>query len=225
MKQYNQNAVSPVVGVMLMLVITIIIAAVVSGFGGGLLKGQTKAPQGAITGTFSVTQGLTITDTGGDPIPTDRMLITTYDGPTFGQGTDTTTVNPLNLWMVTNAAGTPVENYTLTSGSTFGVNVNGPTATVRTDAFNIKSFNPGDTWYVNLSLCNAAYLQPTIYGTGTRHGTQTFVNGQWTNTLSTDPFWQLELVNPANIGKTFYIDINDKNTGALIAHTPVTITG
>ena len=32
MKQYKENAVSPVVGVMLMLVVTIIIAAVVSGF-------------------------------------------------------------------------------------------------------------------------------------------------------------------------------------------------
>ena len=36
MKQYKENAVSPVVGVMLMLVVTIIIAAVVSGFAGGL---------------------------------------------------------------------------------------------------------------------------------------------------------------------------------------------
>jgi FlaG/FlaF family flagellin (archaellin) len=38
------EAVSPVIGVMLMLVVTIIIAAVVSGFAGGLMGGSEKAP-------------------------------------------------------------------------------------------------------------------------------------------------------------------------------------
>ena len=37
-------AISPVVGVMLMLVVTIIIAAVVTGFAGGLVSGQKTAP-------------------------------------------------------------------------------------------------------------------------------------------------------------------------------------
>ncbi len=40
----HENAVSPVVGVMLMLVVTIIIAAVVSAFAGGLGSGAQKAP-------------------------------------------------------------------------------------------------------------------------------------------------------------------------------------
>ena len=38
------SAVSPVIGVMLMLVVTIIIAAVVSSFAGGLVSGQQAAP-------------------------------------------------------------------------------------------------------------------------------------------------------------------------------------
>ncbi|MDI9633023.1 MAG: type IV pilin N-terminal domain-containing protein [Methanolinea sp.] len=42
------DAVSPVVGVMLMLVVTIIIAAVVSGFAGGLAGESRKAPQASI---------------------------------------------------------------------------------------------------------------------------------------------------------------------------------
>jgi len=54
--QENDEAVSPVVGVMLMLVVTIIIAAVVSGFAGGLASGQQKAPQ--------ITAETTITNTG-----------------------------------------------------------------------------------------------------------------------------------------------------------------
>ena len=44
MRQQNENAVSPVVGVMLMLVVVIIIAAVVSGFAGGLVKTTPVAP-------------------------------------------------------------------------------------------------------------------------------------------------------------------------------------
>lgn len=43
-KKDPSDAVSPVVGVMLMLVVTIIIAAVVSAFAGGLTTGQEKAP-------------------------------------------------------------------------------------------------------------------------------------------------------------------------------------
>jgi FlaG/FlaF family flagellin (archaellin) len=43
-KKNGEDGVSPVVGVMLMLVVTIIIAAVVSGFAGGLINGQSKSP-------------------------------------------------------------------------------------------------------------------------------------------------------------------------------------
>jgi archaeal type IV pilus assembly protein PilA len=45
----KDQAVSPVIGVLLMLVVTIIIAAVVSGFVGGLASDQTKAPQASIS--------------------------------------------------------------------------------------------------------------------------------------------------------------------------------
>ena len=43
MEMTKEDAVSPVVGVMLMLVVTIIIAAVVSGFAGGLAGGTKTA--------------------------------------------------------------------------------------------------------------------------------------------------------------------------------------
>jgi len=45
----NDSAVSPVVGVMLMLVVTIIIAAVVSAFSGGMFTGQHKTPQATLS--------------------------------------------------------------------------------------------------------------------------------------------------------------------------------
>lgn len=49
MNQMKNDAVSPVIGVLLMLVVTIIIAAIVSSFAGGMASDQSKAPQAAIS--------------------------------------------------------------------------------------------------------------------------------------------------------------------------------
>ena len=50
----DREAVSPVVGVMLMLVVTIILAAVVSSFSGGLATDEQKAPQASIAAKFVI---------------------------------------------------------------------------------------------------------------------------------------------------------------------------
>ena len=83
----SDHAVSPVVGVMLMLVVTIIIAAVVSAFAGGLATGKEKAPQASIdvqirtnaddtmSGTNTI---MTFTELSGDPILTKDVAIITY---------------------------------------------------------------------------------------------------------------------------------------------------
>jgi len=84
MKPSNQNAVSPVVGVMLMLVVVIIIAAVVSGFAGGLMgKGNGNAPTLTMdanvynTGSFAGS-GFYATVTGvSEPILTKDLKIVT----------------------------------------------------------------------------------------------------------------------------------------------------
>lgn len=80
---------SPVVGVMLMLVVTIIIAAVVSAFSGGLGSGTKVAPQAVIDVKISTTGGSGASMDGseanivfklmsGDPIPTKDLAIITY---------------------------------------------------------------------------------------------------------------------------------------------------
>jgi FlaG/FlaF family flagellin (archaellin) len=51
---HRDTAVSPVVGVMLMLVVTIIIAAIVSAFAGGMTGSTSKTPQASITATITV---------------------------------------------------------------------------------------------------------------------------------------------------------------------------
>lgn len=58
-----EDAVSPVIGILLMLVVTIIIAAVVSGFAGGLTGGQDKAPTSMISAKKVVIAEIYDTDT------------------------------------------------------------------------------------------------------------------------------------------------------------------
>jgi len=208
MKQFKEDAVSPVVGVMLMLVVTIIIAAVVSGFAGGLVKTQTKAPQATIEGTFSVTRGMSLTNAGGDALATSNIVITTSNGPTFGPGLGSTTVNTVPLNLTVNSAGTPIEFWNPSTGAY--------------DGWNVTAFSPGDTWYINISNCNPNLLTP---GTASFHGSYNLVNNEWTFTKPSDAFWALNFVNPNNIGKQFYLSAYDKATGALISQTSVTITG
>lgn len=77
----GEDAVSPVVGVMLMLVVTIIIAAVVSGFAGGLAGTQQKAPQAAIavsTGYVGSDFDIMFQHQGGDPIRTKDCQFITF---------------------------------------------------------------------------------------------------------------------------------------------------
>jgi len=79
----NEHAVSPVVGVMLMLVVTIIIAAVVSAFAGGLAAGKEKAPQVSLETHIKLTGGMSggpsmiIKDLGGDSINTRNVKLVT----------------------------------------------------------------------------------------------------------------------------------------------------
>jgi hypothetical protein len=92
-RKWNEQAVSPVVGVMLMLVVTIIIAAVVSGFAGGLAGGTKAAPSTSINvkiislenygamppwGDGYYCPGMTIEHLSGDVLPTKDLKIVTY---------------------------------------------------------------------------------------------------------------------------------------------------
>ncbi len=93
MELTKEDAVSPVVGVMLMLVVTIIIAAVVSGFAGGLVGGTKAAPSASLDvkiyslenyggmppwGDGYYCPGMTIEHLSGDVLPTKDLQIITY---------------------------------------------------------------------------------------------------------------------------------------------------
>lgn len=90
----GDSAVSPVIGVLLMLVITIIIAAVVSGFAGGLAGNTKTAPSSAMEvkidssaddGMGGTTGKMTFSLLSGDSINTKDLNIITYY--TFPNGT------------------------------------------------------------------------------------------------------------------------------------------
>jgi len=77
-----EEGVSPVVGVMLMLVVTIIIASVVSAFAGGLWGNTDKAPVVTIQAAINSSDNynITLTDMGGDPFQIrDVKLIVSND--------------------------------------------------------------------------------------------------------------------------------------------------
>jgi hypothetical protein len=74
----NDHAVSPVVGVMLMLVVTIIIAAGVSAFAGGLSESTPKAPQLSIGAEVHNGQDIIIDFKGGDTINGGAITVRTF---------------------------------------------------------------------------------------------------------------------------------------------------
>ncbi|MGC9435808.1 MAG: type IV pilin N-terminal domain-containing protein [Methanomicrobiales archaeon] len=93
MERMSQDAVSPVIGVMLMLVVTIIIAAVVSAFAGGLADDVEQAPTASLDvevyslknlgamppwGDGYYTPEMVIRHVSGDPLPTKDLRIITY---------------------------------------------------------------------------------------------------------------------------------------------------
>jgi FlaG/FlaF family flagellin (archaellin) len=76
MRPQNEQAVSPVVGVMLMLIVVIIIAAIVSGYAGSLVSSNNKAPEADIQGTYSASSGiLQMYHAGGDELATQKVFV------------------------------------------------------------------------------------------------------------------------------------------------------
>jgi archaeal type IV pilus assembly protein PilA len=87
MQKNSESAVSPVVAIMLMLVVTIIIAAIVSGFAGGLVQGNNQAPQATIKGMLSVNVSsnvLIMNHMGGDELATEKTDLVLKESADYG---------------------------------------------------------------------------------------------------------------------------------------------
>ncbi|MDD1702033.1 MAG: type IV pilin N-terminal domain-containing protein [Methanoregula sp.] len=127
--QKYEDAVSPVVGVMLMLIVTIIIAAIVAAFAGGSLGTTEKAPVATIQATYSQTTGMTITHNGGDAIPLGTTKILVKPSRTFGDDASRYS------WVVN-------KSYVYTNGTSWA---------------SARAFIPGDT--ASITAANLSYIQ------------------------------------------------------------------
>ncbi len=140
----NEHAVSPVVGVMLMLVVTIVIAAIVSGFTGGLVSEAGKSAQASIKADYSQGSGLTITHMGGDIINTLQTKIIVQVTADFGSATQ-------RSWEV----------------NTSVVKINGKSWFDKTNPMTsgmARTFQPGSTAVVSVN--DLGQVQPKTYTTG-----------------------------------------------------------
>ena len=141
--QNSESAVSPVVGVMLMLVVTIIIAAIVSAFAGGTASSQTKVPQTSIQAKFSISNGMTISHAGGDPLATSDIVFIVRDSNLFGPNLEQKSAQVIDKSLITNVNNTSIVD----TGS---------------GSVNLPAFMAGDTWYIAPANLACSTLQPAV---------------------------------------------------------------
>ena len=136
----NEGAVSPVVGVMLMLIVTIIIAAVVSGFAGGLMGGSNQK-------TPSLAMDVKIANTGSAAGSGFSATVLSISEPTT-----TNYIKITTSWVTTmkdNSTYTSGIQHSTPIGNAFaGGNTTTPNVKVATPPF---GFGPGITGITNLT--------------------------------------------------------------------------
>jgi len=209
-------AVSPVVGVMLMLVVTIIIAALVSAFAGGMAGSQKATPSVVLQGEYSQSSGMTITHAGGDPVALSEVTFVTVPSELMGSDAGKFSYAfPKYILRQNDQSKTPVVNQT-------------------TGFYQKPSFAAGEVLLINQTDCND-YATDDQLSTSSRQNPVVLgkvnVNAQdnWGTVVSTDPsdksvyFRAYEFSNPSNIGKYFYLELHDAK-GNLITKAKIPIT-
>jgi hypothetical protein len=150
MKQGTQDAVSPVVGVMLMLVVTIIIAAVVSAFAGGVTSSSEKAPNAQISAGYSQLNGFWMENNGPDDLSTMSTNVYVRCSDSFGNAEHM-------VWALNKSA--------ITSNMTLGTPLIGE-YWMRSDGYTgVKSWKVGDRHYINPPNHVGTLFQPGVSGT------------------------------------------------------------
>ncbi|MDI6899055.1 MAG: type IV pilin N-terminal domain-containing protein [Methanolinea sp.] len=100
----GDSGVSIVVGVMLMLVVTIILAAVVSAYAGGLITVKEKPLQVTITARVNGTEEILFDHTGGDQFSIDQLIVILDQGDQQIRITNAT-IDRANGYNLSNKAG------------------------------------------------------------------------------------------------------------------------
>jgi len=147
-----ENAVSPVVGVMLMLVVTIIIAAIVSAFAGGMGSTQQSVPQATLKAEYSVSEGMKIFHNGGDILTIGDFKIFLQPSRNFDSIESETYITTINQQLIQNGPNPNSTNW-------YRPNKGGR---------DVNKFGPGDTAYINVTNCYTQALTPNLMS-GTRN--------------------------------------------------------
>jgi len=204
-ERYFEDGVSPVVGVMLMLVVTIVIAAVVSGFAGGMMDSQDLAAQATLKGSFSISDGLVIRHTGGDPVPMHELNIVIWDGPTFGQDVEIISKQVVDKSLLRTAEGEYI--YNADDGT-----------------YSQMSFRPGESLYIRAENCTPDQLQPDIVPSDYEPSDGANYDTSGSSNPTEDALrWSMCLMNRDNIGNEFFIALSD-NSGNAIGKTSALVT-
>jgi len=152
----NSSAVSPVVGVMLMLVVTIIIAAVVSAFAGGMGSEQHKTPQVSLKAESSIQsiQGTIDPDTYVLTYPTG---FTAANGLLFeNTGGDTFSLNEIEIQVQsedTKYSLRPTDKLPDTSILPAGISNGGYFQKLGNTSLSDKMISPGDKFMLYADGC------------------------------------------------------------------------
>ncbi len=137
LKLKKENAVSPVVGVMLMLVVTIIIAAVVSGVAGGLIQDVSQAPS-LSANVDAMIDGVTLAvNAVSEPIDTSDLelifTITNTTGTVYTGSVSDATGSGTGITSANKAFG----DFLLYGGTTINVNSLSGVAGIDTIVYNL----------------------------------------------------------------------------------------
>ena len=171
MHKYSDSAVSPVVGVMLMLVVTIIIAAVVSAFAGGMGSSQEKVPQVTIKAEYSQSNGMKIYHNGGDTLTIGDFKIFLTPSKNFYSIESDSYVTQIDPKLISNGyndtavmwydgkGGRQVPRFA--SGDIAAINVTNCYTDRLTPSLMYKA--PGPSPAINYGINNSAYVGATFF--------------------------------------------------------------
>jgi archaeal type IV pilus assembly protein PilA len=212
-EKFNE-AVSPVVGVMLMLVVTIIIAAVVSGFAGSLTQSTSATPQVTLDATYSQSGGMSITHAGGDSLALSEITFTTMPSELMG-GDYVSFMYDIDPTVL---------NYTTSDGESTAIMNNA-------SGYYFKAaFIPGDVLTISYDDCNDyistdelsdySKANPWTGGGVVNRNSHIF----WSKGDKKDNYFRsYEFMNPENKGKYFYLTVRN-SAETTIAKIKVPIT-
>jgi len=226
---HRNSAVSPVVGVMLMLVVTIIIAAVVSAFAGGISGSQTKTPQATIVADeFHVggTYDLTNQSEGfgkGVPAPTSDPADPAADVYILFEHKGGDPINLANIELKVSSLQKPAEKSTISNLNTPLTNDNasvlGDDATGIGDKSLIAGFSKDWSKYMERYPDHGTIIQPggkfVVHADYVANYKGT-VSVNWLKSDGTYPFF-------VNSGDVLTYQIMDKPSGKMITSGQIAV--